>query len=144
MIIRKPYAFLIKNFRKIHIALLVIGLFVLYKTIDTANFVNDFMKYVTYDLYANPITKHISFFMNLGIFLMLVGSVSLLFLLMHKKKPWKTYIIPVVVYVSLFLILAMIKGFFNTYTESVEITNLRLSRDLLMILMIAQIPAQEI
>ena len=49
MIIRKPYAFLIKNFRKIHIALLLIGLFILYKTIDTVGFVNDFMQYGIYD-----------------------------------------------------------------------------------------------
>jgi len=141
MIIRKPYAFLIKNFRKIHIALLVIGLFVFYKTIDTAGFVNEFMKDVVYDLYADPVTNHISSFMTLGIFIMIAGSVSLLLLLMHKKKPWKTYILPVAVYVLLFFILSMIKGFFNTYTESVDVTNLRLSRDLLMILMVAQVPA---
>ena len=141
MIIRKPYAFLIKNFRKIHIALLLFGLFVLYKTIDTAGFVNDFMRYGTYDLYADPITNHISSLMMFFIFIMIVGSVSLLFLLLHKKKPWKTYLVPIVVYVVLFFILSMIKSFFHTYTESVDAANLRLSRDLLMIILAGQLPA---
>ena len=141
MIIRKPYAFLIKNFRKIHIALLIIGLFVLYKTIDTAGFVNDFMSFGTYDLYANPITKHINGFLTVALLFMIAGSTALLFLLLHKKKPWKTYLVPVIVYISLFLILSIIKGFFGTYTEAVESTNLRLSRDLLVIILVGQLPA---
>ena len=141
MIIRKPYAFLIKNFRNIHIALLIMGLFVLYKTFDTVSFVNEFMRYGTYDLYADPITNHISFFMQFFIFLMIAGSIALLFLLLHKKKPWKTYLIPVVTYVALLFVLAMIKGFFGTYTEVVDPANLRLSRDLLMIFMVAQLPS---
>lgn len=144
MIIRKPYAFLIKNFRKIHIALLLVGLFILYKTIDTAGFVNDFMRYGTYDLYADPITNHVSGLLTIFILVMLVGTAALLFLLMHKKKPWKTYLIPIVVYTVLFFVLAMIKSFFRTYTEIVDSANLRLSRDLLMIMLVGQLPAMGI
>ena len=141
MIIRKPYAFLIKNFRKIHIALLIIGLFVFYKTINTAGFVNEFMRLGTYDLYANPITKHISSLMQIGLYIEIAGSVSLLFLLLHKKKPWKTYLVPVITYTVLLFVLMMIKSFFRTYTEVVDVTDLRLSRDLLMIFMVGQLPA---
>ena len=141
MIIRKPYAFLIKNFRKIHIALLLIGLFVFYKTIDTANFVNAFMKEGTYDLYADPVTRHITTLMTVGLFILIVGSIALLFLLLHKKKPWKTYLIPVATYVLLFFVLSMIKGFFGSYTESIDAADLRLARDLLMIFLVAQLPA---
>ena len=141
MIIRKPFAFLIKNFRKIHIVLLLIGLFVLYKTMDTVGFVNEFMKFGTYDLYADPITNHISFWMNFCVFLMIIGSSSLLFLLLYKKKPWKTYLIPIITYVLLFLVLSMMKSFFRTYTEMVDVTDLRLSRDLLMIFLVGQMPA---
>ena len=144
MIIRKPYAFLIKNFRKIHIALLLVGLFILYKTIDTAGFVNDFMRYGTYDLYADPITNHVSGLLTIFILVMLAGTAALLFLLMHKKKPWKTYLIPIVVYAVLFFVLAMIKSFFRTYTEIVDSANLLLSRDLLMIMLVGQLPAMGI
>lgn len=140
MIIRKPYAFLIKNFKKIHIVLLVLSLFVAYKLLDVNSFVSDFMKYETYDYFSNPVSKHVSIFLQLSIVILIVGSISLLFLLMHKQKPWKIYLVPVIEYIVLFFVLNMIKSFFNSYTNTVEATDLRLSRDLLAIFLIAQIP----
>ena len=141
MIIRKPYAFLIKNFRKIHIALLVLGAFVFYKTIRTALFVSEFMNYGIYDAYANPISKIISPIFRFSVILMFVGSASILLLLRHKQKPWKSYIFPTALYLFLFLVLGMIRSFFNVYTEMLETTNLRLSGDLLLIFLFCQLPA---
>ena len=141
MIIRKPYAFLIKNFRKIHIVLLLIGLFVFYKTIDTLTFVNRFMKSGIYDLFADPVSSHISFWLNVGVIVIIIGSIALLFLLLHKQKPWKLYITPIATYMILLFILSMVKAFFQNYTEVVETTNLRLSRDLLMMIIAGQLPS---
>lgn len=141
MIIRKPFAFLIKNFKKIHIVLLLLSLFVAYKIIDVNLFVNDFMKLGAYDLYADPISNHISLFMLISVVLLSFGSFVLVILLKYKNKPWKTYLIPLIVYVSLFLILNMIKSFFKTYTIDVETTDLRFSRDLLVIFVVLQLPA---
>ena len=141
MIIRKPYAFLIKNFRKIHIALLLLGSYVFYKTIRVALFVSEFMNYGVYDPYANPISKHITLLMRLSVLLMLIGSVAILFLLKHKNKPWQSYAFPAILYLLLFLVLGMIRSFFNTYTEVVDTTNLRLSADLLLIFMFSELPA---
>lgn len=141
MIIRKPYAFLIKNFRKIHIVLLLLSFYVLYKTFDVAHFVNNFMTVGSYDLYANPITDHITGIMNIAILILIIGSISLLFLLHHKKKPWKVYLLPFATYLFLFFILGMIKSFFSAYTEVVDSADLRLSRDLLMLLLMCQLPA---
>ena len=69
MIIRKPYAFLIKNFKKIHIALLILGIYVGYKLLDVITFVNEFMKFGTYDLYANPVSNYISFGCRMVLFI---------------------------------------------------------------------------
>ena len=141
MIIRKPYAFLIKNFRKIHIALLILSLYIAYKIFDVSNFVNQFMDLGIYDLYADPVTNHITGFMMFSVFILIIGSGLLLLLLRHKNKPWKMYLIPFVFYISLFLILNIIKSFFRVYTTDVETTDLRMSRDLLMIFLIVQLPA---
>ena len=141
MIIRKPYAFLIKNFRKIHIFLLILSFYVFYKLIDVSSFVNEFMRYGTYDLFRNPVSKHITTFLTLSIFILFIGSLSLLFLLRHKNKPWKVYLIPTIEYFVLFLVLGMIKSFFRGYSADIETTDLRMSRDLLMIFLIAQLPA---
>ena len=61
MIFRKPYAFLIKNFRKIHIFLLFLCGFILYKTMQLSSFVKEFITYVSYDPYLEPITNYTSF-----------------------------------------------------------------------------------
>ena len=132
MIIRKPYAFLIKNFKKIHIVLLLLSLFTLYKVIDVSNFVKNYMTYGTYDAYSNPIGKHITFLILLCIFVLIVGTAALIFLLRYKKKPWKVYLIPFIEYLALFFILRMIKSFFIGYTYDVETTDLKMSISILI------------
>ena len=77
---------------------------------------------------------------SLSIFLLIIGSGAILFLLNHKKKPWKLYLVPVIEYFLLLLVLGMIKSFFNSYSTDVETTDLRMSRDLLMIFLIVQLP----
>ena len=140
MIIRKPYAFLIKNFKKIHVFLLILSLYVLYKIIDVNNFLNEFMRLGTYDFFKDPITNHITLLLTLSIFLLIIGSGSILFLLNHKKKPWKIYLIPVIQYFILLLVLGVIKSFFKTYSVDVETTDLRMAKDLLVIFLIVQLP----
>ena len=140
MIIRKPYAFLIKNFKKIHIFLLILSLFVLYQLINVNNFVNVFMRLGTYDLFKDPITNHITWYLTLFIFLLIVGSASILFLLNHKQKPWKIYLIPIIHYFIVLLVLGVIKSFFNSYSTDVETTDLRMAKDLLTMFLIVQLP----
>ncbi len=140
MIIRKPYAFLIKNFKKIHIFLLLLSFYVAYKLLDVNAFVGDFMKFGTYDLFQDPIKNHISSFLMFCIFLLFLGSLSLLFLLYHKKKPWKIYLAPVIEYAALFFVLNMIKSFFRNFSSDVATTDLRMSRDLLFLFLIVQLP----
>ena len=105
MIIRKPYAFLIKNFKKLHIFLLLLSLFVAYKLINVSSFINEFMNLGIYDAFNEPISKHISFLLSLSILLLIVGSISILLLLRHKKKPWKIYLVPFFEYLALFFLL---------------------------------------
>ena len=141
MIIRKPYAFLIKNFKKIHIVLLILSLFVAYKLVDITGFVNDFMNFGIYDAYNNPITKHITIWLSLALIIIVIGTAALIFLLRYKGKPWKIYLVPLIEYFALFIVMRMIKGFFTGYTTNIETTDLRMSRDLLTIFLLAQVPA---
>ena len=140
MIIRKPYAFLIKNFRKIHIFLLLLSLFVAYMLIDVNSFVSEFMRIEVYDAYRNPISHHITIFLLLAILLLVIGCAALLFLLIHKKKPWKVYLLPLIEYLVLFFVLMMIRNFFIGYTYDINSADLRMSRDLLVIFLLGQIP----
>ena len=120
MIIRKPYAFLIKNFKRIHILLLILSLYVGYKVIDIYRFVGDFINYGIYDAYNNPIGIHITILLRVVIIIMLVLSVALLFLLSHKGKPWKLYLVPIIEYTVLLMILGMVNSFFKNYTYGID------------------------
>ena len=140
MIIRKPYAFLIKNFKKIHVFLLILSLYVLYQLVNVNGFVDEFMRLGTYDLFKDPITNHITWLLTVSVILLIIGSLAILFLLNHKKKPWKIYLIPVIEYFFLLLVLSMIKSFFKSYTTDVETTDLRLAKDLLTIFLVIQLP----
>ena len=141
MIIRKPYAFLIKNFKKIHIILLIFSLFVGYKLLDVNQYVREFMRLGTYDAFGDPISKHINGFLIFVILFLIIGSASLLILLLYKQKPWKIYLIPIIEYTAILLILFMVKNFFNIYTNRLDMADLRLTQDLLLISSFLQVVA---
>ena len=141
MIIRKPYAFLIKNFKKIHVLLLLLSLFVAYKTFGVSKFVNDFMQFGVYDIFKDPITKYITTGLKLSVILIIIGSAAILFLLRYKQKKWKIYLIPIIEYLAMYFVLNMITGVFNVYNNTIKTTDVRMSRDLLVILAITQIGA---
>ena len=62
MIIRKPYAFLIKNFKKVHIFLFALAIYIYFKTTQTYSFTREFIRLTSYDRYNEPITKYITSF----------------------------------------------------------------------------------
>ncbi len=140
MVIRKPYAFLIKNFKKIHIALFLLCAYIYYKVLQVSSFVSEFMSLGSYDSYNEPISKHINFFVYFVLILVFIGSFLLLLLLKKKNKPWKSYLIPVIVYALLIFIFMWTKNFFDAYTGSTETANIRMIRDLLLILSVFQFP----
>lgn len=114
MIFRKPYAFLIKNFRKIHIILLLLCIFVYYKTMQLTSFINEFTKYLSYDPYLEPITKYASLLFYLSIVLIIATIISLIVLLRRKNKPWKLYTVLALTYIAVFLIFSYTVSYFNS------------------------------
>lgn len=140
MIIRKPYAFLIKHFKKIHILLLALSAFVYYKNLQLSAFVNEFMSLGTYDIYNEPINKFVSFPVILALLILVVGSIMLAFLLHHKKKPWKLYIMPVVEYAFMLMLFITTKSFFDSYQGTLDSATIRAIRDFLFITTVIQYP----
>lgn len=138
MIFRKPYAFLIKNFRKIHIVLLILCGFILYKTMQLSGFIKEFITYVSYDPFLEPITNYTSILFYLFAILVVVISAILLLLLRRKKKPWLLYLVPVVTYIFLIFIFMMIQHYFATYEGGSITATARAFRDFLNIGMIPQ------
>ena len=141
MIIRKPYAFLIKNFRKIHIFLLLICAYLYYITISVRSFVKDFMELGTYNINLESISKYLNFFSFFSLVLIIVISVILIRLLKHKNKPWKLYLVLLFEYLLMFILFFIIVNFFNSYTGNLSsTTGIRAIRDLLFIISLFQYP----
>lgn len=138
MVVKSPYSFLIKNFRKIHVALLLISIYVYIKTMNLYSFVKQFLSLGTYDYYSESISKYISPLLYIATVLIVIATATILLLLKHKKKPWKLYLIPIVNYAVLFITLLVISSFFNSYTGQTETTNIRAMRDFLVLTTLPQ------
>ncbi len=138
MIVRKPYAFLIKNFKKIHIFMLILCAYVYYKTLYLSSFVKEFIQLSSYDSVNEPIGNYINFLSYFFMFLILLSSIAIMILLKHKKKPWKTYILPIAEYFVLFIVFGMIANFFNTYDGNLSTAGIRALSDTLVILELGQ------
>jgi len=140
MVIRKPYAFLIKNFKKIHIALLLLSLYIYYKVVRTNGFVSEFVSLGSYDPTIEPISKYVSLILLITVLLSFIGNILLILLLKHKGKPWKLYLVPAIEYGILFFILIWARSFFNYYDGTQTGMDIRLIRDIIFISTISQFP----
>ena len=138
MIIRKPYAFLIKHFRKIHIFLLLLCGYVYYKNMQTRSFVSEFLQLESYDAYYEPITNYASFLAIIFLIIIIALSITLIILLRHKKKPWKLYIVPAISYLFLLVIFFFTISYFSSYREGSGTTVIRALNDLLFMATIPQ------
>ena len=140
MIIKKPYIFLIKHFRQIHIFLLLMGLFIYIKHTSLVTFIRDFMEYTAYDPTTDPISKYIPFWYLLIVLIMGLLSLALLVLLKQKRKPWKLYLIPTITYLIIFIVDLLIKTYFVGYSGGLDRASISLFRDLSYLTLITQLP----
>ncbi len=138
MVLRKPYALLIRYFRRIHLLLIVLTAFIFYKTTALRSFVNEFIITESYNKEIESITKYISGFTFFVFFLVFVIIIALIILLHHKQKPWRLYLVPLIEYALLVPILLLIKSYFNAYDEFSELTAIMAWRDLLFIVYFPQ------
>ncbi len=141
MILKKPYAFLIKNFKKINLILAITMSFVLFKTFTIYRFfrnsaANNYYATLAYEernLYVN-------FFVLFVIVLIIGALVAIYYLLNHKNKPRKFYMYSIVFYVILFVYYLILAGVFKSLIEStIEMQAIRAYQDISFIAMLPQI-----
>lgn len=133
MIFRKPYAFLIKNFRKIHIAILAAWLFIYFKVNDITSFVSEFIGFGTYSSSLESFSSKVGILFYLVVIFIIVSSLLLLILLKRKDKPWKVYLIYIFEYVLLLFAVIFLSGFFSSYTINTNVSGVLIYRDMLNI-----------
>ncbi len=139
MIVRKPYAFLIKYFRQIHILLLLFSGYIYYKVTNLHSFINGYIETEVYNPNLDSIKNYVSPLLYFTILLLLLGTTIILILLHQKKKPKLSYVLICVEYAILFVLFLAASSYFNTLHDStIHSAQIRLIRDFLTIFSIPQ------
>lgn len=138
MVLRKPYAFLIKNFRLIHIILSVMLIYLLTKTVSIYNFFTDYIANV--GIISPEVVDGVFVQAMFTVpFIVIILSVIILGILLMKQKPFALYIVIIATYIVVF-------AFFNfslTTARSMELSLVdirvvKLLRDLLFMIIFVQ------
>lgn len=144
MIIRKPYAFVIKHFRLIHLLLLVPMVYLLTRTAEIRDFfsayvASNYSLSATTDVLSSLASNYINFFMYLAVILIIVIFIIISALFQRKEKPNKFYNISLIYYIILFiLITACFAVFRSIENDTINTSIMRLIRDLTKIIHYSQ------
>ena len=141
MILRKPYAFLIKYFKLINFILAGLAIYLAYKTFDIINFFNEYISNnYTGNYYEGFYNSYINPFVYLIVIIVLLGLIGIFLLFRYKKKPSTFYITSIVYYIILIIFFVFIKDIMVTI-EGTTITaeTSRFYRDLSLIAFLPQV-----
>lgn len=139
MILKKPYAFLVKHFKIIHALLLGSVIYLFFKTWNIVNFFSSYLnnQNIVRDLSEDYVNGIMTFLVVVILFL----SGIIIYLLRYKKKPFFFYLYTVSVYVlvliSYFLATSIISGLEFT-AQDLRVINI--IRDIYWVLAVVQIP----
>ena len=139
VILKKPYAFLIKHFRLIHVILTVMIGYMLIRSFKIYSFFSRYVKNVYSTLGDAIPSNYITGFMLLIVILVITFSLLMYLLMNNKKKPKILYMTLSIYYIIFF---AGLIGYFllfkNMDSYSITIKNAMVLRDLTLIIIIPQ------
>lgn len=136
MILKKPYAFLIKNFKLIHLILTAIYIYLAFYVNNILTYYNNFIA-GSIGKYASE--QYINSYYLIAIILSIIICIIILILMHHKKKPKLLYIILITLYIMIALVISTsMEGLNTIYFSILDSKTLRLYRDLLRIILIIQ------
>lgn len=120
MILKKPYAFLIKYFRIIHIILAIPIIYLIVRTGNIVGFFSDYIEANYYTSITNIAGTFINYFMYLSVLLILIAGIFIYFLMRKKEKSTKFYFF----LLSFYVILLVLIGITHSILSSMETTTM--------------------
>lgn len=140
MIIKKPYAFLIKKFRWIHGILFAMLVFLAVKSINIYTFFSDYATNHYYVMSSMLASEYIDLTLFVVTILAILVSALIYFILSLKNKDRKTYVFLCLYYIILFVyFIYMLSIFQNLQSKSLGIETVRAIRDISVIVSLPQI-----
>ena len=140
MVLRKPYRFLIKNFKIIHLILLLLNIYLISKTNNMLSFFNEYLESSSlisvYNLKSN-LFNGLVFLLPI----LILGIIfSIIYLLFWKKKPIKFYLFNAVIFLFSLIVYIYVYSVCNTLEiKLVDIRVLKIVDNLLLIILMLQI-----
>lgn len=127
MVVRKPYKFLISNFKKIHLFISIILIFICFKS-------NKLLDYF-YNLIEGTgnkglISNYINYFIIFLVVISIVSFIIIYILMKHKKKPKLFYFVSILGYLIIILITLLSYSYLDKIRyEYIDLKEIRLYRD---------------
>lgn len=136
MILRKPYALLIKHFKKIHLVLVVLMAYLAYGSSSIAGFFKEFIAEGSYTRTTLSLSaSYVPVYLFIATILVVTIAAVIFILMRQKKKPTLFYIVLIGFYVGLMVYLFYISGVLNEIEiETPEPRAVRIIRDLASIM----------
>ena len=142
MILKRPYAFLVKHFRIIHAILMVCSGFLLYKTWNIISLLGKYIRNKNSVLEIEDLaSKYVTGLMYFIILIILALCGVIIYLLRYKRKPILFYLYVLAMYVVMLISYYLVSSFF--YGMQFNDPSLRLVniiRDVFRALAVLQIP----
>lgn len=140
MVIKKPYAFLIKHFRLIHGLLFGMLLFLMLQSVGIYTFFNGYAKTHTFLAQDNLASLYITPLMYIIVLLAILVLFVIYFILSIKGKGNRIYLAAILYYGILFVYFMYFHSVLDGLTEKVlDLETIRLLRDISLIVLIPQI-----
>ena len=144
MIIKKPYAFIIKHFRLIHLLLLIPMIYLVIKTRGIITFFSDYVAN-NYrlssgtDILSSLASNYINIFMYIAVIIIMIVLIFLAIVLKRKEKPVKFYNISIVYYLVMFILITVSFSIFRSIeNDTLDAVFARIIRDLSTIIHYSQ------
>lgn len=139
MILRKPYAFLIKNFKLIHFIMAILMGYLIYKTSNLLSFITDYLSTIATTITNDVTTSLFGPLFFVVLIFVIIGSIIILTLMKFKDKPIKFYIYNIITclllaifYYASFLIIKSLES------GLVDVRTLKIIHDLSLVALIVQ------
>lgn len=110
MVLRKPYAFFIKNFRLMHIILTICCFYLIVKTLGVINFLSSYLSSEDLVIGQQIVKGLYSFPMFAMPILVIIFLGVVLFVMIIKEKPKMFYIVNIAVYIFTFILFIYGRG----------------------------------
>ena len=139
MIIRKPYAILIKHFKLIHAILVLLMSYLVYQFYMISRFFNDYFSSDTGVIGQELTDGLFSNWMYIANAIIIIGLIVVLILMVTKKKPIKYYIAAIIGYIAVFVVLALDHNIIaNMEIEQLSARTVRAMSDITLISIVVQ------